>query len=133
MLLKELCILKNGKGIKSNIDGLFPIYGSTGIIGKTENYLINTSACLIARVGANCGYVQFVKEPCWVTDNTIICTPKNNTNIRYIYYLLQSLDINSMKIGSSQPLITSSILNDINVIEHSAEKQVHIVNTISLL
>ena len=133
MLLKELCLFKNGKGTKSNNNGFFPIYGSTGIIGKTNDCMLNISACLIARVGANCGYVQFVTEPCWVTDNTIICTPKTNTNIRYIYYLLQSLDINSMRIGSSQPLITSSILNDINVVEHSAEEQVRIVNTISLL
>lgn len=131
MLLKNICIFKNGKGIKITNNGVIPVYGSTGIIGSTDASLISYPSCLIARVGANCGYVQFVKTPCWVTDNTIICSTKNNIDIKYIYYLLQSININSMRIGSSQPLITSSILNDIEVIEHTYEEQCYIVNTIS--
>lgn len=132
MYLKELCIFKNGKGLKITNYGLYNIYGSTGIIGKTNNILINSPCCLIARVGANCGYVQYVNESCWITDNTIICTSREKTNIKYIYYLLQSLDINSKRIGSTQPLITSKILNDIEIVSHTLEEQVRIVNTISL-
>ena len=131
MLLKDICTFKNGKGIKITNNGLIPVYGSTGIIGSTDTPLISSPSCLIARVGANCGYVQFVKTPCWVTDNTIICSTKNNIDIKYIYYLLQSIDINNMRIGSSQPLITSSILNDIEVNEHTYVEQFYIVNTIS--
>ena len=131
MLLKDICTFKNGKGIKITKNGLIPVYGSTGIIGSTDTPLISSPSCLIARVGANCGYVQFVKAPCWVTDNTIICSTKNNIDIKYIYYLLQSIDINNMRIGSSQPLITSSILNDIEVTEHTYVEQCYIVNTIS--
>lgn len=131
MLLKDICSFKNGKDIRITNNGLVPVYGSTGIIGSTNTPLISSPSCLIARVGANCGYVQFVKIPCWVTDNTIICSAKSNIDIKYIYYLLQSIDINNMRIGSSQPLITSSILNDIEVIEHTYAEQNHIVNTIS--
>ena len=131
MLLKDICTFKNGKGIKITNNGLVPVYGSTEIIGSTDIPLISSPSCLIARVGANCGYVQFVKTPCWVTDNTIICSSKNNMDIKYIYYLLQSIDINSMRIGSSQPLITSSILNDIEVVDHTYEEQCYIVDTIS--
>ena len=132
MILSEICTFKNGKSIKidKNNNYKIPIYGSTGILGFNKESLVNQPVCLIARVGANCGFVQLVKEPCWVTDNTIICYPKNGISIRYLYYLLSTLNINSKRIGSSQPLITSSILNNISIIEHTKTEQNHIVDTI---
>ena len=121
--------------MKSNICPKFinPLYACTGIIGYSNEILIEKPCCIIARVGANCGYVQYSNTPCWVSDNAIIAVPNSGVNVKYLYYLLSSKEINNFRIGSTQPLITSSILNSIDFVRHTHEEQQHIVNTISLL
>ncbi|PZO52112.1 MAG: hypothetical protein DCF15_14025 [Phormidesmis priestleyi] len=52
--------------------GCYPVYGSTGIIGKAEQGDYSGEAILIARVGANAGKTSFVDGVYGVTDNTII-------------------------------------------------------------
>lgn len=133
MLLRELFIFSNGKPWKNLSPGNFPVYGSTGIIGYSSKPLYCGKNILIARVGANCGYLQYVNGSYWVTDNTIIATPKNKIISKYGYYLLNTININYLKIGAAQPLLTIGILNSIEVNIHSLEQQLHIVNTISSL
>ena len=70
MKLQDIAILRNGKFIPENQRaGKYPIFGSTGIIGATDNILINDDAVVIGRVGANCGTIQYAKGPSWITDN----------------------------------------------------------------
>ena len=129
MILSDIAILRNGKFIpESQRNGNINIYGSTGIIGKTNEILVNTDAVVIGRVGANCGVVQYAAGPSWITDNCVICLAKEN-NLKYIYYLLQSKNLHELHSGSAQPLLTGKVLNSISISEHSSEQQSHIVDT----
>ena len=130
MKLSEIYSFSNGKGIKLSSNGSFPIYGSTGIVGSTNNYLIDGTNTLIARVGANCGFTQFVSGKYWVTDNTLIATVKDNNLPKYGYYLLSTLNLSQYKIGAAQPLLTIGILNAIETKVHNINDQRHIVNTL---
>ena len=133
MKLSEIFNFSNGKGIKLSNSGAFPIYGSTGIVGFTDNYLTDQTNTLIARVGANCGFTQYVTNKHWVTDNTLIATVKDGFLSKYGYYLLSTLKLSQYKIGAAQPLITIGILNAIETKVHNISTQHHIVNTISFL
>ena len=133
MFLKELYTFNNGKSWSSLSNGENPIYGSTGIIGHCSETLFNGENSLIARVGANCGYVQYVNGNYWVTDNTIIASATKLIVPKYGYYLLSTLNLSRYKIGAAQPLLTIGILNSIEVNVHNLEMQHHIVNTISFL
>ena len=130
MMLKELFTFSNGKTWNNLDSGNNPIYGSTGIIGYSNKALFSGPNTLIARVGANCGFLQFVNGNYWVTDNTIIATSKSIIIPKYGYYLLGTLGISRLKIGAAQPLLTIGILNSIETSVHSIEHQHHIVNTI---
>ena len=132
MLLREVFNFSNGKSKNRLAIGKNPIYGSTGIIGYTDNVLFSGENTLIARVGANCGYCQFVKGKYWVTDNTIVATTKSGFIPRYGYYLLSMQDIQRLKIGAAQPLLTIGIVNSINVKVHTLSEQQHIVDTNTL-
>lgn len=132
MLLKEIFKFSNGKPIKLCTVGNNPIYGSTGIIGYTNKVLISGKNTLIARVGS-CGYCQYVEGQYWVSDNTIIATAKNGFIPKYGYYLLSMQNLQRLRIGTTQPLLTIGILNSIDVKVHSFLEQQHIVNTISSL
>lgn len=133
MQLKELFTFSNGKSWQNLTPGSIPIYGSTGIIGYSSQTLYKGENTLIARVGANCGYLQYVNGSYWVTDNTIIATATDKIISKYGYYLLNTLDIRRLKIGAAQPLLTIGILNSIEVNIHPLKEQLHIVNTISIL
>ena len=129
MLLKDICDFKNGKNCKSLSKGSIPLIGSIGKIGCVDQILISENCCVIARVGANCGFVQYINFPCWISDNAIICTSKN-VDLKYLYYLLSKTDINSLKTGGAQPLITSEILGSINIEVPNLPTQQHIVDYI---
>ena len=92
-------------------EGLFNLYGSTGIIGKTKIATYNGKILLIARVGANAGLLQLVQDKCGVTDNTLVVDVENEHE--YLYYYLKHYNLNRLVFGSGQPSITGGMLKKI--------------------
>jgi type I restriction enzyme S subunit len=81
--LDEMLSFYNGKAIKPGGIGVFPVYGSNGIIGGDDEYKY-CEGIVIGRVGAYCGSVQYCPGKFWASDNTIVAKPKtNNQDIRY--------------------------------------------------
>ena len=110
--LGDVCHFMTGDGINVINNGHIPVYGGNGIMGYVNDS--NFSRCvIIGRVGAYCGNVYFEKNKCWITDNAI--TFSTTENIEFMYYLMKSLNLHSRRIGTSQPLITQSILKSIEV------------------
>lgn len=94
--------------------GTIPVYGGNGILDYTNTANMQ-SGVVIGRVGVYCGSVFLVREECWVSDNAIKAMCKENMDLGYLYYLLSSLHLNERRIGTSQPLLTQNILNNIEV------------------
>ena len=130
--LGDVIDFKNGKSIKKS-DGNIPIYGGNGILGYTDKSNFSHTI-VVGRVGAYCGSIHVEDNSCWVSDNAIAGVPKEGQDLTYLYYVLKSLNLNSKQIGSSQPLITQSMLKDMVVdIEIDIEKQKKIANSISII
>ena len=103
---------KNGKK-RPDTGTAFPVYGGNGVLGYADKWN-NENCVVIGRVGAYCGSVFREKERCWISDNAISGI-SDDDNIEYLYYLLKSLQLNQRHIGTSQPLLTQEILNNIQV------------------
>ena len=130
--LSDLIDFKNGKSIKPS-SGNIPIYGGNGILGYSEKYNYN-NILIIGRVGAYCGSIHYHKEKCWVSDNAIAGEVKSDYSIDYLYYLMKSLNLNDRQVGSSQPLLTQGVLNNISVkIYESSQTQQSIAAVLSAL
>ena len=130
--LSDLIDFKNGKSIKPS-SGNIPIYGGNGILGYSEKYNYN-NILIIGRVGAYCGSIHYHKEKCWVSDNAIAGEVKSDYSIDYLYYLMKSLNLNDRQVGSSQPLLTQGVLNNISVkIYESSQTQQSITAILSAL
>ena len=103
----------NGKKRPKN-EGLYPVYGGNGILGYADDYNMENGV-IIGRVGAYCGSVYLETGKCWVSDNAIKAQAKDGTDLVYLFYLLKRLKLNERQIGTSQPLLTQNILNNIEV------------------
>lgn len=118
--------VSSGTVVSRSAHGQFPLFGSTGQIGWTEEGIYSGSAVLVARVGANAGYVYSVDGRYGVTDNTLIVWPDTTTNPFFVAYYLTFLKLNSMVYGSGQPLITGRILKDLEFPRLSQIEQTHV-------
>ena len=87
---------------------------------------------LVARVGANAGFLQIINEPCGITDNTLIIKPKE-VDVQYIYYFLQHFNLNRLIFGSGQPLITGGMLKKVKVSLGTIQEQNKITRLLSVL
>lgn len=96
--------------------GIYPLYGSTGIIGTTNKPSHNGAMLLVARVGANAGKLQIINEECGVSDNTLIIKPNGNISVSWLYYYLVHCNLNHLVYGSGQPLITGYMLKRIPIL-----------------
>ena len=118
LTLDNIGTFKNGKKIKSELrddNGKYTIYGSNGIIGKTNEVLQEHNCIILGRVGAYCGSVQLSLEPCWVTDNAIIATAKEEKYLPYLHRFLLNYPLRESAGGSAQPLINQGILKSITI------------------
>ncbi|WP_107668610.1 restriction endonuclease subunit S [Cyanothece sp. BG0011] len=104
----------NGKAIKVLSCGKYPVYGSNGKIGFSNESRFCKSI-IIGRVGAYCGSVYLELDEYWASDNTIVATVKNKNNLNFVYFLLRSFPLNDLAGGSAQPLLNQSILSRIKI------------------
>lgn len=106
----------NGKTSPNRTDtGFYPVYGANGIIGYSFEYNSDENTIIIGRVGSYCGSVHFSDKKCWVTDNAISARSMNLKESIFWFYYLKFLNLNSMRVGSGQPLLNQTILKSISL------------------
>ena len=122
--------ISSGKD-KSDINGSYDLYGSTGVIGKTSSDTFTGNYILAARVGANAGLLTRASGNFGVTDNTLVIFLKKAEKIDFIYYSLDRFGLNKMVFGSGQPLITGKQLKDLGINFPDPEEQQKIADCLS--
>ena len=126
--LGEICInISSGRNKDRSDVGIYPVFGSTGIIGRTNNKVYEKEQILVARVGANAGRVNIAQGEYDVSDNTLIIQNKENIVLKYLYYILVNMNINQFAKGAGQPLVTASQLKNIQIPLPPLEEQSRIV------
>lgn len=109
--LGEMCInISSGKNKSKTENGVYPVYGSTGIIGYAEKYVYDKNVILVARVGANAGMINIATGKYDVSDNTLMIEPKDLYELEFAYNQLMYLGLSKLVFGSGQPLVTAGQL-----------------------
>jgi type I restriction enzyme S subunit len=104
----------NGKA-RPNEEGKIPIYGGNGILGYANKSNYSGKSIIIGRVGAYCGSLYYENNEIWVSDNALLVKSKQHKTTHFLFYLLKTLDLNSMAEGSSHPLLTQTLLKSIEI------------------
>lgn len=107
--------ISSGKSNNKLAFGEFPFYGSTGLIGYTNNYGYTGKIILIARVGANAGSLYKVDGKYSVSDNTLMLKINDKGILDFVQYYLNKYDLNKLVFGSGQPLITGGHLKELSL------------------
>ena len=78
--------IASGRNKVRSPEGAIPVYGSTGLIGFTNDAAYSGDVLLIARVGANAGLVNAIAGNYDVSDNTLMVRPIETWNIRFAFH-----------------------------------------------
>ena len=115
MLLGDVLRFGNGKSIKPGGEGRYPVYGSNGIIGGSDDFRYE-NAVIIGRVGAYCGSVAYCSDRFWASDNTLVAFPATNQfDTKFLFYLLTNAKLSRHAGGAAQPLVTQTVLKQVEV------------------
>ena len=126
--LGELCKIASGKNKGRSDNGKYALYGSTGIIGKTNVKKFDSERILVARVGANAGFAYIVNGEYDVSDNALVIDKCDNILTKFLFYYLFNMNLNQFAKGAGQPLITGTFLKNLIIPIPSLEEQERIVN-----
>ncbi|MDE5598505.1 MAG: restriction endonuclease subunit S [Lachnospiraceae bacterium] len=131
IMLNDIVVsISSGNNKERLYEGEFPVFGSTGIIAKTNTAVYDHEQILIARVGANAGYVHIARGQYDVSDNTLIIDVKQGYLLKYIYYMLVNMNLNQYAKGGGQPLITAGELKKLSISMPKYEVQKRIVSVL---
>lgn len=111
---------------------LYPYCGANGILDYIDEYIFDQEILCIAEDGGSWGYKEnccyLMNEPCWVNNHAHVLVPKNNVNIKYLYYYLNYVDLNKYITGTTRGKLTKSALEKIQVLLPSLADQNKIVD-----
>jgi len=101
--LGNILTLEYGKSLsaKNRIMGEYPVYGSNGIDGFHNEFLIEGPSIIVGRKGS-AGKVNWSKNNCWPIDTTFYVKPKKNGySLKYMFYLLSSVGLDRDELVKS--------------------------------
>jgi type I restriction enzyme, S subunit len=118
--LNEVLEIKYGKDHKHLESGDIPVYGSGGIMRYADKALYESESILIPRKGT-LSNLFYINKPFWSVDTMFYTKFKLDNSGKYLFHLLQSLNLASMNVGSAVPSLTTDVLNNILIAIPSKE------------
>lgn len=116
--LGDIVSVSTGKGLKRieyDENGLYPVIGANGEIGRTDKYLTNEKLILTGRVGTLGEISISNRREVWISDNVLMIKPKEDRFFHAVYFLLKNMDFENLNVGSTQPLVTQTDLKNIEI------------------
>ncbi|MFR4311717.1 MAG: restriction endonuclease subunit S [Evtepia gabavorous] len=133
--LSDVVSMKSGESITAEritSEGKFPCFGGNGLRGYTTTFTHDGSYTLIGRQGALCGNVTFVSGRFYASEHAIVVTPKKETDIKFMSYVLYDMNLNQYSESSAQPGLSVKKLLELEYpIPKNKEEQAAIAEALS--
>jgi len=116
--------------------GVYPYYGAQGIIDYINDYIFDGEYLLIAEDGENLksqkqNIAQIARGKFWVNNHAHIVESNGKSDIRFICYLLNRMDLSGYITGSAQPKLNQANLLAMEVCLPDLATQIRIVGLLS--
>lgn len=133
--LSDVVSMKSGESITAEritSEGKYPCFGGNGFRGYTTTFTHDGSYTLVGRQGALCGNVTFVSGRFYASEHAVVVSPKKETNIKFMSYVLYDMNLNRYSESSAQPgLSVKKVLELEFPIPKSKEEQTAIAEALS--
>lgn len=118
--LSDLITVRYGKDHKKLADGIYPVYGSGGVMRYVEKPLYDKESVLIPRKGT-LNNVMYVNRPFWSVDTMFFTEMKVPNVAKFVFHFVKSKDLASLNAGSAVPSMTTDILNAMELLIPDAD------------
>lgn len=128
--LSAICSFRNGSSLPSDErnDGDVPVYGSNGVVGTHDTAATDAPIIVIGRKGS-AGKLNYSKEPSYVIDTAYyIDSESANCNLKWLYYLLKSLNLSEQSAHSAVPGINRTFVSEHKILRPNRDVQRRIAN-----
>lgn len=122
---------KNQKAVV-NPNGIYPIYGSGGIMGYADDYLCEAGTTIVGRKGTINNPI-FVTERFWNVDTAFGITPGEELNPKYLYYFCRHFNFKELDKSTTIPSLAKRDLLAIEMPVPTLDEQERIVARIEEL
>ena len=117
---------------RSERQGNYRYYGAQGIIDYVDDYIFDGTYLLIAEDGENLkskkqNIAQIAKGKFWVNNHAHIIQTNERCDLRYLHYLINTMDLSGYITGSAQPKLSQTNLNAVTLQLPSINEQKKIV------
>lgn len=110
------------------LNGDYPVYGASGKIKNINFYKYDKSYIGIVKDGAGIGRTMILPEKSSIISTMQYILPKNNINIRYLYYAIKNMDLSRYRTGITIPHIYFKDYKREEMYLPSLEEQIIIAN-----
>lgn len=113
---KEVLEIKNGKNQKKvqNEAGIYPIYGSGGVMGYSNDFLCPEGTTIIGRKGSINNPI-YVNEKFWNVDTAFGLIPSQKLDNKYLYYFCTTYNFLKHNKATTLPSLTKLDLLKIQI------------------
>ena len=128
------CLICNTSALQENQvaeSGEYPVFGATGVRGYLNTPQVQQDAILIIKDGASVGTVKYAIGKYGVIGTLNYLTPKNDYNLKYLYYCLRIFNFTPFITGLAIPHIYFRDYGNAKVYCPSIEEQQHIAKNFS--
>lgn len=128
----DLLAIKYGKDQKqvTSEDGKYPIFGTGGEIGRTNQFLYDQPSVLIGRKGT-INKPRYMETPFWTVDTLFYTEIKGCADPKWIYYKFETINWYLYNEASGVPSLSASTINKIRFEVPCLEEQTKIANLLS--
>ena len=126
--------LEYGRALRSHGlgQGRYRVFGANGPIGWTSEPLAPGPGVILGRKGAYRG-VAFSREPFFVIDTAYYVVPRNDLDMRWLYYAIKHYKLGEVDDGSPIPSTTRAAVYMLDVDVPPLEEQRAIARILSTL
>lgn len=107
-------------GKTDRVDGDVPVYGSGGLTGWHNKSLVGGPGIIVGRKGT-VGSIYWEKKNFFPIDTVFYVVPKDGIPLIYIYYLLQTLGLESMNTDAAVPGLNRNNVYRLDTVYSSTE------------
>lgn len=125
----NVCHGQNQRNVEQE-NGVYPILGTGGEIGRTNDFLYDKPSILIGLKGS-INKPMYMETPFWTIDTLFYCKIKSGYHPKFLFFKFQSINWNKYDESSGIPSLNASTIGSVDIFAPEFPEQIAIAEVLS--